>query len=59
MFMVAEMNGQRCSKCENCEHFQMKIDKIMTMLNEIQAEQIKDKLEASTCTKNVMQRSTC
>lgn len=42
---VAEMNRQSCSKCENCEHCQDKIDNIMTILNEMQAEQIKVKFE--------------
>ena len=37
---LAERNRQGCSiaKCENCEHFQDKIDKIITMLDEIQAD---------------------
>ena len=35
---LAEMNRQGCLKCENCEHFQDKIDKIITMLHEIQAD---------------------
>ena len=43
---VAGINHQSCSKCENCEHFQVEIDNIMTLLNEIRAEQSKVKLEA-------------
>ena len=46
---VAGINHQSCSKCENCEHFQVEIDNIMTLLNEIRAEQSKVKLEASKC----------